>query len=236
MKNFKVGALSNLIIFLVLAALFAAAFTGGGAITAAGGNRAHYRGNSGRPYVSLMVNVYSGAEFIEPMLKIFDDYGVKATFFVGGSFAERNGNLIKTIYERGHELANHGYFHRDAAKLNYKENYDEIIMNHKLIEELCGIKMRLFAPPSGSVGNEMFKACGNLGYEVIMWSKDTVDWRDKNPDLTFGRAVKNLKNGDLILTHPTAHTVEALPRILNTFAERGFSQTTVSKNIEKNAV
>jgi peptidoglycan/xylan/chitin deacetylase (PgdA/CDA1 family) len=234
--NFNVRALGNLVIFFVLATLFIAAFADGGTIAAAGNGQAYYRGNFGKPYVSLMINVYTGGEYIEPMMTVLEEYGVKATFFIGGSFAQRNEDLVKKIHENGHELGNHGYYHRSPEKLSYKENYDEIIMNHRLIEDLCGVKMTLFAPPSGSLGNEMFKAGKTLGYDVIMWSKDTVDWRDKNPDLTFSRATKNLKNGDLVLMHPTAHTLEALPKILRFYKENKFQEVTVSKNISKETV
>jgi peptidoglycan/xylan/chitin deacetylase (PgdA/CDA1 family) len=109
-------------------------------------------------------------------------------------------------------------------------------MNHRLIEELCGVKMTLFAPPSGSIGNEMFKAGKALGYDIVMWSKDTIDWRDKNPDLTFSRATKNLKNGDLVLMHPTAYSLEALPKILRFYKDNKFQEVTVSKNISKEVV
>ena len=228
-------AVCNVIIFLVLGVLFVAAFRSG-VVTAAGGNRAYYRGNSDKPYVSLMINVYTGKEYIEPMLEVFKEYGAEATFFVGGSFAKNNVELVRKIHGEGFELGNHGYFHRDPAKLSYKENYDEIIMNQRLIEAVCGLKMTLFAPPSGSVGNEMFKAAGEIGCDVIMWSKDTIDWRDKNPDLTFNRATKNMKNGDLVLMHPTAHTLEALPRILKFYKDNGYQAVKVSKNISKEGV
>jgi peptidoglycan/xylan/chitin deacetylase (PgdA/CDA1 family) len=227
--------INNIVIFLVLGILFTTAFIGG-SVTVSGNNKAYYRGNQDRPYVSLMINVYTGEEFIEPIMAVFEEYDVKATFFVGGSFAKRNTDIIKSINDNGHELGNHGYFHRDAEKLGYKENYDEIVMNHRLIEAITGVKMRLFAPPSGSIGNNMFKASDELGYDVIMWSKDTIDWRDKNPDLTFSRATKNLKNGDLVLMHPTAHTLEALPKILRYYKDNGFFEVTVSKNISKETV
>jgi peptidoglycan/xylan/chitin deacetylase (PgdA/CDA1 family) len=235
-KNFNARALGNVVIFLVLATLFIAAFADGGTIAAAGNSQAYYRGNSEKPYVSIMINVYTGGEYIEPMMKVFEEFGVKATFFIGGSFAQRNEALVKKIRENGHELGNHGYYHRLPEKLGYKENYDEIFMTHRLIEDLCGVKMTLFAPPSGSVGSEMFKAGKALGYDVIMWSKDTIDWRDKNPDLTFSRATKNLKNGDLVLMHPTAHSLEALPKILRFYKDNKFQEVTVSRNIRKDTV
>jgi len=64
-----------------------------------------------------------------------------------------------------------------------------------------------------------------------MWSKDTIDWRDNDPDLIYFRATNNIMNGDMILMHPTAHTLAALPRILDYFAGRGFGVVRVSENI-----
>ena len=64
-----------------------------------------------------------------------------------------------------------------------------------------------------------------------MWTRDTIDWRDKNANLIYERAIKNAKNGDLILMHPTEQTVEALPRIIKTLKGKKFVLTTVSNNL-----
>lgn len=46
------------------------------------------------------------------LLDIFDDAGVKATFFVLGWVAERQPELVRELVKRGHELACHGYSHQ----------------------------------------------------------------------------------------------------------------------------
>ncbi len=90
---------------------------------------------------------------------------------------------------------------------------------------------KLFAPPSGSIGDNMFKACDELGYKVIMWTRDTIDWRDQDPALITKRALNNIKSGDLILMHPTKATVEALPAILDSIKAQNLVATTVSNTI-----
>jgi len=62
-----------------------------------------------------------------------------------------------------------------------------------------------------------------------MWSKDTIDWRDKDANLVFSRATKNIEGGDLILMHPTEHTLKALPLILEYYSINGYTATTVSE-------
>ena len=100
-----------------------------------------------------------------------------------------------------------------------------------MTEALCGVKPTLFAPPSGSFSEITLEAAYDLGYKVIMWSKDTIDWRDKSSDLVFRRATQNLSNGDLVLMHPKEHTLKALPDILDYYNSVGFNAVSVSENL-----
>lgn len=190
-----------------------------------------YLGNSANKNITLMINVYWGTEFIEPMLDVFDEQNVRTTFFVGGTWVAQNNELLKEINKRGHEIANHGYNHKDHKKLNLTQNQDEIYNTHQKVKEVLGLEMSLFAPPSGSFCDTTLQVAKNLGYKTIMWSKDTIDWRDQNRQLIFDRATTNLKNGDLILMHPTEKTLEALSDIIANIKNKGFNLVTVSNNL-----
>ncbi len=179
--------------------------------------------------VSLMVNVYWGTEYIQPMLDIFAENNVTTTFFVGGMWVKDNEETLKKIYAAGHEIANHGFFHKDQKKLDYARNREEIEVTHKLVESILGIKMDLFAPPSGSFGDTTIRAAEDLGYRTIMWSLDTIDWRDKDSELIFSRATKKAEGGSLILMHPTEATVNALNRIIKTLANKQLTVARVSE-------
>ncbi len=74
--------------------------------------------------------------------------------------------------------------------------------------------MNLFAPPSGAYGKNTISAATELGYKVILWSKDTIDWRDQDEDVIFSRVTQNLSGGDLILMHPTLATSRILQRLI----------------------
>ena len=74
----------------------------------------------------------------------------------------------------------------------------------------------------------MFKAAKDLKQTVIMWSRDTIDWRDKDVNIVTKRATSDIQNGDFILMHPTQHTLKALPQVLKNLKEQGFKVTTVS--------
>ena len=91
--------------------------------------------------------------------------------------------------------------------------------------------MNLFAPPSGAYNKITVSAALNLGYKTIMWTRDTIDWRDHDENVIYNRAIKNASGGDLILMHPTQATAKALPKIIDTLQARGFNLTTVSQNL-----
>lgn len=192
-----------------------------------------YAGNKNENNVSFMINVYTGSEYILDILDVFDLYQAKTTFFVGGCWAVKNIDLLKEIYSRGHEIANHGYYHKDQDKLSYDKNKEEISMNHKLIQSNLGYEMTLFAPPSGAYNDTVVEVARDLGYQVIMWTHDTIDWRDHDTALITKRATQKLSNGDLILMHPTKNTLEALSGILSYAKNNGFNPTTVSNTISQ---
>ena len=81
--------------------------------------------------------------------------------------------------------------------------------------------MKLFAPPSGSYGQETINATKKLGYTAVMWSKDTIDWRDTNVDLIVKRATNSISSGDIILMHPKKHTLQALETIIDKIDKKG---------------
>ena len=190
-----------------------------------------YEGNRQSNKISLMFNVYSGSEHVARILDIMDSYDVKTTFFLGGIWVEKNINLVKEIVSRGHEIGNHGYLHLDQDQLDYKQNYDEIYSCHNLIRVHIGVEMNLFAPPSGAFNNATLESSRNLGYSTIMWSKDTIDWRDQDSSLIYSRATEKTIGGDLILMHPTEKTVEALTAILEFYKLQQLEVVTVSQNL-----
>lgn len=229
---------SNLIICAVLGAvlvtaLFAVAESGNAVVT--GG--AVYEGDRNGGKVALMFNVYEGTEYVEQIARLLAERGMNATFFLGGIWAERNGDTVVRLAANGFELGNHGYLHRDHAALSAERNRSEIVITERLLsatladlpaEAQAAALPKLFAPPSGSMGDAMHTVCEQLGYTVVMWTRDTIDWRDHDAALITERALRDLAAGDLILMHPTAATVQALPAVLDGIAAAGLTADTVT--------
>ncbi len=223
-------AATNAALALVIAAVAAVCFFPM-ADPAAGLDEKAVRKGTSADGVSLMFNVYWGTEEVYGILGALDEYGAKATFFLGGSWADDNVPCVKEIVARGHEIGSHGYFHRDHAALDYEENVREIAASVQFLSLAAGTPVTLFAPPSGSFSDDTLTAAENMGLKTILWSKDTVDWRDKDADVCYRRATQDVQGGDLILMHPMPHTVQALPRILAAYREKGLRAVTVGENL-----
>ena len=188
-----------------------------------------YNGNKESNAVALMFNCYEGAEEIDKILSTLKQYNAKATFFIGGVWAKNNTETVKKIQEDGHELGNHGYLHKDHKKLNELQNKQEIMQTHDLIKETCGIEMNLFAPPSGSYNKTTVKVAEELGYRTIMWSRDTIDWRDTDQNLLYNRATKDIVAGEMVLMHPKPQTSSVLEKVVKEIQKKGLNLKTVSE-------
>ncbi|MCQ2564893.1 MAG: polysaccharide deacetylase family protein, partial [Clostridia bacterium] len=177
--------LANVVIFSMFAMLIGISVSNVKAVGTLADSRVVYAGDESKNNVCFMVNVYEGNEYVLNMLDILDAYNVKTTFFVGGCWAVKNLDVVKEIYARGHEIGNHGFYHKDQDSLDFNQNVQEIETCHKVISENLGIDMNLFAPPSGAYNLATVDAATSLNYSTIMWTHDTIDWRDQDADLIF---------------------------------------------------
>ena len=222
----NVAALTVIAVVITVLAL-----NGAGAMETAAENSAIYRGSSEKPNVTLMFNVYWGTEEVEGILDVLEEHGAKATFFLGGSWADDNAACVRRIAAEGHEIGSHGYFHRDHTTLGYEGNVEEIARSVQFLSLITGEGVTLFAPPSGAYDEDTVSAAEALGLKTILWTKDTVDWRDKDADTCYLRATRDVAAGDFVLMHPMQHTLAALPRILAEYERLGLRAVTVSENL-----
>jgi probable sporulation protein (polysaccharide deacetylase family) len=170
-----------------------------------------------------------GNEHINDMLRIFEENDIYISFFLTGRWAKENPDIVKQIHKHNHEIGNHGYNHIDYSQLSYEQNKEEISKANDVIEEIIGIRPNLFGPPSGAFNENTVKAAKDLESKVIMWSVDTIDWReDSTKELIYKRVTSKIENSSIVLMHPTENTVKALPEIIKYLFENGYKIGTIS--------
>jgi polysaccharide deacetylase family protein (PEP-CTERM system associated) len=85
------------------------------------------------------------------VLDLFDECGVKGTFFTLGWVAERFPALAREIAGRGHEVACHSYWHRLIYKLSRDEFRDDTRRAKAVIEDAAGVAIYGYRAPNFSV-------------------------------------------------------------------------------------
>lgn len=108
---------------------------------------AYLRGYSNKPEPQLHLSV-------PPILKLLKKYDTKATFFVLGDAAEKNPEVIEMIHEEGHEIASHGFSHKEIWKLSREEFIKEIERTEKAVNKITKEKIIGFRAPLFSLSKE----------------------------------------------------------------------------------
>lgn len=91
---------------------------------------------------------------IDKYLQIFDDYGVKGTFFVLGSVVEKHREMVLKIAKEGHEIASHGYGHQLVYKQSPLEFKEDVHKSKVLLEDAIGKKVIGYRAPSWSITDD----------------------------------------------------------------------------------
>jgi polysaccharide deacetylase family protein (PEP-CTERM system associated) len=85
------------------------------------------------------------------VMALFDEAGVKATFFVLGWVAERYPALLRRIVDAGHEIGSHGYGHDRVFNFTPDRFAADLLRSRKLIEDAAGMKVTGYRAPSFSI-------------------------------------------------------------------------------------
>ena len=188
-------------------------------------------GSADSQYISLAVNVDWGEEYLPDMLAVLEENDISITFFLTGRWCDNNAELAKMLAEAGHELGNHGYSHTSPNASSREEIIDEISRTEQAVENATGVKTRLYAPPSGEDEAHVLQAAEGLGYHTILWSVDTIDWQQPDAATIIERVMSKIHGGAIILAHPTASTLEALPTLIEKLQAEGYTFVPVSQNL-----
>lgn len=187
-----------------------------------------------KPQVALSFDAAWGNEDTDTLLSILDKYNIKTTFFMTGGWIESYPEDVKKIAAAGHDLGNHSENHKEMSKLSSEDCSSEIQSPHDKVKALTGIDMTLFRPPYGDYNNTLVETANRMGYHVIQWSVDSLDWKDYGADSIVDTVLnhKALEDGAIILMHNGAkYTKDALERVITGLQDKGYEIVPVSQLI-----
>jgi peptidoglycan/xylan/chitin deacetylase (PgdA/CDA1 family) len=111
------------------------------------------------------------------VLETLAQRGEVATFFLVGEQVERYPALTAEIAAAGHELAVHGYRHRNQMRLTPREFARDLERGIEVIGNVNRRRPRLYRPPYGIFTLTGLSRVRSASLEPLLWSKWGRDWR-----------------------------------------------------------
>lgn len=186
--------------------------------------------------IAITFDAAWGNEDTGKILEILENEGVKATFFVTGTWATKYKDDLKAIADAGHDIGNHSANHKYMSKLSNDEINVELSTVKEEVLDVTGGEMCLFRPPYGDYNDNLIREAQKEGYYAIQWSVDSLDWKDYGVKSIIETVCnnRNLEPGAIILCHNGAkYTAEALPELIRRLKDMGYEFVTVSDLIYK---
>ena len=161
---------------------------------------------------------------------------VRATFFILGSHAERWPELVRRISHEGHQIGNHGYFHR---KLQFKSPFyvsRDIRLGIRAIKRAGAPAPRYFRAPHGFRSPWTTPIASSYGERTVGWSLGVWDSDRPGVDEIVKRTLEGVEPGSIILLHDgdgynpdgdRTQTAAALPQIIDRLKEQDYEFATL---------
>ena len=161
------------------------------------------------------------------VIDVLNKYDIKATFFVLGSRAINNKDILKKMADSGMEIGNHTYNHLLLTKYDENKIRSEIDDTSEVIYSATKKRPKLLRPSYGSVNNKI-KKVANM--PIIIWDIDTLDWKYHNSKRITSRVFNKVRDGDIILMHDIySASLNALSNIIPILQDNGYEFVTIDE-------
>lgn len=182
--------------------------------------------------LSISFDAAWGNEDTQQLIDILEQYQVKATFFVVGEWVDKYPESVKALSDAGHEVMNHSNTHAHMSQLSRDEIITDVNACNDKIEAVTGVRPTLIRPPYGEYDDNVITAIRSMDMEPIQWDVDSLDWKDLSAADITQRVTSKVQAGSIVLFHNAAkHTPEALPTILETLLQEGYTFVPISQLI-----
>lgn len=182
-------------------------------ITAVGAVRRLTPGLAGRgrtDHVALTFDDGPDPAGTPAILDVLDDLDVHATFFVLGQQVVAHRDLARRVVENGHELALHGWHHRNSLMVPPRALRASLVRALAEITGTTGVRPERYRPPYGIATAATFWAARSLGLIPVLWDSWGKDWTaHATPDSVLGTVRQDVRGGSTVLLHDSDCTSAA---------------------------
>ena len=179
------------------------------------------------------------------ILDILKQKNVKASFFIIGENGEAAPDLVRRIYDEGHDVGNHTFTHPNLGESPQELTEIELNATQRLFQALTGHSMRFFRPPyfgdaEPTTSDELIpvEKAQAMGYLTVGLRVDPDDWQRPPAATIVQRTLEQISDpnpeirGQIVLLHDAggdrSQTVAALPVLIDTLRAQGYELVPVS--------
>jgi peptidoglycan/xylan/chitin deacetylase (PgdA/CDA1 family) len=181
--------------------------------------------------VALTFDDGPGAETGDVLAELQREHAV-ATFFVIGSRAKEDPEMVKKLYDAGMQIGNHTWTHPQLARLSATKQHEQLEQTQDEIASIIGVRPRFYRPPYWSWNDLTVREAGQLGMVGVLFSVDTNDWERPGTDAIINAALK-AKAGDIIAFHDAGgerrQTVDSIAPIVVALRARHLEPVTLDQ-------
>ena len=153
-------------------------------------------------------------------------YKAKATFFIVGQMASKQGKLLRQMVKEGHVVGNHSFSHSYRPS-QVKAAY-ELKLTNRIIFNATGQYPTIFRPPGGFMNSWTARLAKAQGMASVIWTGSSADTVVTDSNSVYRNVIAATRPGAIILMHDVKyHTAAAVPAILKTLKKLGYECVTV---------
>jgi peptidoglycan-N-acetylglucosamine deacetylase len=139
------------------------------------------------------------------LLDVLAKHGVKATFFMVGSYVVKRPDIARAVALAGHEIGNHTWSHPNLIWCPAGQVKSELERTGKALDETVGPHSKLFRTPFGGRRPASLRVVRGLGLIPVMWSVSAKDWELPTAEAIESEVWSHVRGGDVILMHDGSH-------------------------------
>ncbi|MCL6593883.1 MAG: polysaccharide deacetylase family protein [Alicyclobacillus sp.] len=167
------------------------------------------------------------------VLDVLRQLRVPATFLCVGQRVQRYPEMVRRMVAEGHVVGNHSWSHPNLTQLSAAEVQSQIARTNAVLRAEAGVQPRWLRPPYGALNDTVIHTAQALRMNILFWDVDSLDWTGIRTDQVVANVLAHTEPGAIVLFHCAGgagehldHTVAALPIVVDTLRQRGYTLVT----------
>jgi peptidoglycan/xylan/chitin deacetylase (PgdA/CDA1 family) len=150
------------------------------------------------PVIALTFDDGPDPEWTPRLLEIMQRHKASGTFFMIGTLAAQNPNIVARVASGGHAIGNHTWDHPSFPLVSSRERFNQLKRCSRVLGASVG---RMFRPPYGAQNVRSRLDLAIAGFDVVTWNIAPTDWQDHDAETIAAGLARDACPGSIIVLH-----------------------------------